>query len=213
VTRRSASPAEIPLTSAEIAAARGPWLYVAYGCGSAFTKETAMKMTMLAMALVASLGCGGKAETPEPGTTPKDGKPGKVIDLTDNKEVERVALESLQAYRDKNLERLADLGPLKAREKLIFLEPRNPNYETLLGDSSWRMKALKAWDGKLIRIARGVDDNAIGWFHEDATDMYGVEVRKDNGKWYFFDLKQQSKSGAPAPAPTPTPTPTPAPAP
>ena len=164
-----------------------------------------MKMKMLAMALVASLGCGGKSEAPAPSPTPKSEKPGKVIDLTDNKEVERVSLESLQAYRDKNLERLADLGPPKAREKLIFLEPRNPNYESLLGDSSWRMKALKAWDGKLIRIARGVDDNAIAWFHEDATDLYGVEVRKDDGHWYFFDLKQQSKSAAPAPAPAPAP--------
>lgn len=171
-----------------------------------------MKMTMLAMALVASLGCGGKTETPAPSPTPDGQKPGKVIDLTDNKEVERVSLESLQAYRDKNLDKLADLGPPKAREKLIFLEPRNPNYEALLGDSSWRMKALKAWDGKLIRIARGVDDNAIAWFHEDANDLYGVEVRKDDGRWYFFDLKQQSKT-APAPAPTPAPAPAPTPAP
>jgi len=163
-----------------------------------------MSMTITAMALLASLGCGGKSETPAAGATPGAEKPGKVIDLTDNKEVERVATESLQAYRDKNLERLADLGPPKAREKLIFLEPRNPNYETLLGDSSWRMKALKAWDGKLIRIARGVDDNAIAWFHEDAEWTYGVEVRKDNGHWYFFDMKQQSKTAAPgAPAPAP----------
>lgn len=165
-----------------------------------------MSMTITAMALLASLGCGGKAETPTPGATaPGAEKPGKVIDLTDNKEVERVATESLQAYRDKNLERLADLGPPKAREKLIFLEPRNPNYETLLGDSSWRMKALKAWDGKLIRIARGVDDNAIAWFHEDAEWTYGVEVRKDNGHWYFFDLKQQSKTAPTKGAATPAP--------
>ncbi len=117
-----------------------------------------------------------------------------------------MAIESLQAYRDKNLEALAALGPPNAREKIIFLEPRNPNYETLLGDSSWRMKALKAWDGKLIKLARGVDDNAIAWFHEDADNLYGVEVRKEGTRWQFFDLKQQPKSGkAPAPDKAPAP--------
>lgn len=152
---------------------------------------------MIPMVFVAALGCGGKAEP----AAPTDKPPGKVIDLTDSKEVERVAIESLQAYRDKNLEALAALGPPNAREKLIFLEPRNPNYETLLGDNSWRMKALKAWDGKLIRLARGVDDNAIAWFHEDADNMYGVEVRKEGTRWQFFDLKQQPKAGNKAAAP------------
>jgi len=140
-----------------------------------------------------------RTETAAPAST--DAAPaGKTIDLTDNAEVERVALESLQAYRDKNLQKLAELGPPGARDKLIFLEPRNPNYETLLGDDTWRMKALKAWDGKLDKIARGLEDNALCWFHEDEANQYAVEVRKDDGRWYFFDLRQQPKGGA---APTP----------
>lgn len=154
--------------------------------------------------VVAALGCGKKDEAPAAPSTAAaeagDKKPGKVIDLTDNEEVERVALESLAAYRDKNLEKLASLGPPKAREKLIFLEPRNPNYQTLLGDDTWRMKALRAWDGKLAKIARGVDDNAMCWFHEDAEHRYAVEVRKDDGRWYFFDLRQEPKAAA-APKP------------
>lgn len=149
------------------------------------------------------------------------GEPRKV-DLTDNAEVERVALESLKAYREKNLEKLAELGPPGAKDKLIFLEPRNPNYATLLGDDTWRMKSLRAWAGdKLSKLSRGVDDVALGWYHEDETHQYAVEVRKNDGKWTFFDLVQKEKPGAkaaaPAPAPTPAPTPganpTPAPAP
>jgi len=161
-----------------------------------------MKAMWSAVALVAVLGCGKSAEekaappTGEP-TASGDKKPGKVIDLTDSKEVERVALASLQAYRDKNLAALAELGPANAKEKLIFLEPRNPHYAELLGDDTWRMKSLKAWDGKaLVKIARGVDDNALAYYYEDDQYRYAVEVRKDDGRWHFFDLKQQPKTAA-----------------
>jgi len=133
---------------------------------------------------------------------------GRRIDLTDNAEVERVALESVKAYREKNLEKLADLGPPKAREKLIFLEPRNPNYAKLLGDDTWRMKSLKAWPGdKLTKISRGIDDVALGWYHQDETHEYAVEVRKVDGKWTFFDLVQKEKAGAAKPATEPAATP------
>lgn len=161
----------------------------------------------------------GAAATVDPGAADAQtkGEPRKV-DLTDNAEVERVALESLKAYRDKNLEKLAELGPPGAKDKLIFLEPRNPNYATLLGDDTWRMKSLKAWAGdKLSKLSRGVDDVALGWYHEDETHQYAVEVRKNEGKWTFFDLVQKEKPGAkpaaPAPAPEPAANPVPAPAP
>lgn len=160
-----------------------------------------MKRMWSAWALVAVLGggCGKSDEAPAAPvpTAAGDKKPGKVIDLTDNKEVERVALESLQAYRDKNLAQLAELGPANAKDKLIFLEPRNPHYAELLGDDTWRMKSLKAWDGKaLTKIARGVDDNALAYYYEDDQFRYAVEVRKDDGRWHFFDLKQQPKVAA-----------------
>lgn len=155
------------------------------------------------------------AASAEPGAA--DGQPKgepRKVDLTDNAEVERVALESLKAYREKNLEKLAELGPPGAKDKLIFLEPRNPNYATLLGDDTWRMKSLKAWAGdKLSKLSRGVDDVALGWYHEDETHQYAVEVRKVEGKWTFFDLVQKDKAGAKANAPTPAPeNPAPAPA-
>ena len=60
--------------------------------GSPDQVETTMKW-MIPMVFVAALGCGGKAEPAAPTGKP----PGKVIDLTDSKEVERVAIESLQA--------------------------------------------------------------------------------------------------------------------
>lgn len=154
------------------------------------------------MGLVGS-GC-GKSE-PAPAAA-ADAAPaaggGRKIDLTDSKDVEKVCLDALAAYRDKNLERLAELGPASAKEKLIFLEPRNPNYQTLLGDDTWRMKSLKAWDGKLEKIARGIDDVARCVYHSDAEFTYEMEVRKDQGRWTFFDIMQTPKKAAAAPAPT-----------
>lgn len=184
-----------------------------------------MHKAVAAMGLVGLVGgsfvaCGKKEEpAPQaPAAAPADAtaQPRKV-DLTDNAEVERVALESLKAYRNKDLAQLAELGPPGAKDKLIFLEPRNPNYQTLLGDDTWRMKSLKAWAGdKLSKLSRGVDDMALGWYHEDETHQYAVEVRKVDGKWTFFDLVQKDKPGAkpatPAPSEGAAPTPTPAPA-
>jgi len=162
-----------------------------------------MRWAWSVVAALAITACGKDAAAPPAAAdAAAPGTAGKTVDLTDNAEVERVALESLRAYRDKDLKRLADLGPAGAKDKLIFLEPRNPNYEKLLGDDTWRMQALRAWDGKLIKIARGVDDNALCWFHEDEANRYAVEVRKDGGRWYFFDLRQEPKAG-PSPAKAP----------
>ena len=165
---------------------------------------------LASVAVTTGAGCSKKepAAVSEAGDAVMAEPAGRRIDLTDNAEVERVALESVKAYREKNLEKLADLGPPKARDKLIFLEPRNPNYATLLGDDTWRMKSLKAWPGdKLTKISRGIDDVALGWYHQDETHEYAVEVRKVDGKWTFFDLVQKDKAGAAKPAGVPAATP------
>lgn len=159
---------------------------------------------MVAVGVVATLGACKKdappTEAPPPDATPADSNAPapRQIDLTDNAEVKRVALASLKAYRAKDLAQLAELGPPGAKDKLIFLEdPRNPNRETLLGDTTWRMKSLQAWPGEeLKKISRGLDDVALGWYHEDETHEYAVEVRKVDGKWTFFDLVQKDKAKA-----------------
>ena len=158
--------------------------------------------TMVAVGVVAVSGA-CKKEAPPPAAPQVDAAAPaapnaptpRTIDLTDNAEVERVALASLKAYRVKDLAQLAELGPPDAKDKLIFLEdPRNPNRETLLGDTTWRMKSLQAWSGeKLKKISRGLDDVALGWYHEDDTHEYAVEVRKVGGKWTFFNLVQKDK--------------------
>jgi len=149
---------------------------------------------MIVWATAALLGAGcGKKEEAAPTTAAATGdKPApRTIDLSDNPKVEELALDSLRAYRDKNVERLAELGPPGAKDKTIFIEPRNPRYEELLGDSSWRMVSLKAWAGdKLIKLERGIDV-AFGWYHQDDKFRYGVELHLDNGRWAFHDLVQR----------------------
>ncbi len=132
---------------------------------------------------------------------------GRAIDLTDSKDVEDLCVAALNAYRDKNLTKLAELGPEKAKESLIFLEDeRNPNRETLLGDDTWRMKSLRSWNtgpnaGKLTKIVRGLDNVAHCHYFEDPTHNYYMEVRKDGEKWRFFDLARKPKEGVPADPP------------
>lgn len=194
---------------------------------------TSSLVTSTLCAVIAA--CGGKTETPAGNGTVAAGGTGtaggapRVIDLKDNDQIAEVAFGSLLAYRDKNMERLADLGPPGAREKLIFIEPRNPHYEELLGDGTWQMKSLRAWDGKKesVKVRRGVD-TALGYYGEDAENSYVVEVRQETFKacrdgkkgckadadcgegnvcesqtrWCFHNLKKLPKSGSlPAPSP------------
>jgi hypothetical protein len=155
-------------------------------------------------------GCGKSTEAAADDVTQAaagDAGGGRAIDLTDNKVVEEICIQALNAYRDKNLQKLAELGPEKAKESLIFLEDeRNPNRQTLLGDDTWRMKSLREWNngphaGKLVKIVRGLDNVAQCHYFEDATHNYYMEVRKDADKWRFFDLGRKPKEGVPADPP------------
>ncbi len=198
-----------------------------------------MRLSLVTSSLVtcvlgaAIAACGGKTEAPDGNGTlaAGNGTAGapRVIDLKDNDHLAEVAYGSLLAYRSKNMERLADLGPPGAREKLIFIEPRNPHYEELLGDGTWQMKSLNAWDGKKesVKVRRGVD-TAYGYYGEDAENSYVVEVRQETFKacrdgkkgckadadcgegnacesqtrWCFHNLKKLPKAGSlPAPSP------------
>lgn len=150
---------------------------------------------------------GGDAATTAAGDAVAASGDARVIDLTDSNDLADVAYRSLLAYRDKNMQLLADLGPPGAREKLIFIEPRNPHYEELLGDGTWQMKSLRAWDGQKesVKIRRGID-TAFGYYGEDADSSFVVEVRKEtfkacqNGK---KACKEDADCAAPAPTPAP----------
>ncbi|MCC6620744.1 MAG: hypothetical protein IT385_05795 [Deltaproteobacteria bacterium] len=165
-----------------------------------------MKFVMLLCVGVVLVACKEEpaAEAPSSPSAAAPGAAPREIDLTDNPQIEQLARDALQAYRDKNIERLAELGPAGAKQKTIFIEPRNPRYEELLGDGSWRMQSLRAWDGKtLAKVERGIDV-AFAWYHQDDAARYGIELRKDDGRWAFHDLVQRPlpKAGA-GPSSTP----------
>jgi len=143
------------------------------------------------------IGC-KKAETPAPDAPatvakPADGAEPRKIDMSDNKEIEEIAKKAIEAYSRKDPEGLAAIGPPGAKDKTIFIEPRNPNYEALFGDSTWNMTSVKAWDGKIIGIERGIDA-AYVVYHEDDAHRYAVELHKFDEGWKFYHLKQLSKS-------------------
>lgn len=150
-------------------------------------------------------------EAPPAAASASDSAARRVL-LTDNTALAELAVRVLRAYSEKNVEELAKLGPPGAMEKLVFLQPGNPNYATLLGDDSWRMRSVAAWAGsanagEIRRLTRGLDDAARAWYHADADFEYGVDLRKEAGNWTFFDLVRVPvrPSELPQPAP-PTPT-------
>lgn len=148
--------------------------------------------------VAAAPACGKKADAPAaPAATAGAAvAPGETPEQTaEKKAVEEVAKASLTAYRDKNIERLAELGPPGAKDKTIFIEPRNPNYERLLGDSTWRMRALKAWNGELAGMRIGTDVAQVRFAdHPDNKgQVVAVELVKIEGKWRFHDLIEQDR--------------------
>jgi hypothetical protein len=116
------------------------------------------------------------------------------IDMSDNKEIEELARKALDSYGKKDPEGLAAIGPPGAKEKTIFIEPRNPNYQTLFGDDTWNMVSVKAWDGKILGIERGIDA-AYVVYHKDETHRYAVELHKGEAGWHFYHLKQLPLGG------------------
>lgn len=170
----------------------------------------AMRLTLPAVTVIvlASLAaCGPKETPPDPSRAPaaaSSDAPKKTGTLAlpaeESAAIEAVAREALTAYKSKDLAKLAAVGPPGAKDKLIFLEPRNPHYAELLGDDTWRMKSLAAWDGQtLMKVESGVDV-AFAWYHQDETQRYGVELRKDpdpaknnEKRWMFHDLVQKPK--------------------
>jgi len=150
----------------------------------------------LSLAITAGTGCKKEAEQAPPAAADKApterGEPRK-IDMSDNKEIEELGRQAIAAYRDKNPERLAEIGPPGAKDKTIFIEPRNPNWDTLFGDDTWNMKTVQAWDGTIKAIERGIDA-AYVIYHEDDAHRYAVELHKFDERWGFYHLKKLPKS-------------------
>jgi len=109
-------------------------------------------------------------------------------------EVRELSDRILKAYRARDLKTLTDLGPERAKEILIFLEPRNPNYEELLGDSSWRMQALRAWDGEVIALRAGIDVIKVRFHDIDETTTAVLEIIPEGERWVFHDLVQEPRT-------------------
>lgn len=122
-------------------------------------------------------------------------------------ELEARSKRILEAYKAKDLNTLASLGPKKAKDVLIFLEPRNPNYQTLLGDDTWRMRSLRAWDGEITKIRVGVGVVQVHYHDLDGGMVAALELIPEDGKWVFHDLVRLDQEGKPVDAPVPPATP------
>ena len=171
------------------------------------------------VAMVAGTACSKKGpETPAPtgalapaaatdaGTTAAQHPP--IV----QKDIEELGTKILKAYKNKDLQGLADLGPARAKEVLIFLEPRNPHYEELLGDNSWRMKAVRGWDEKFKKMRIGIGVIKLYFTDLDENTAVVLELVEEGQKWVFHDLVQEPRTtyvpgadGKTTPAPGPRP--------
>jgi hypothetical protein len=103
--------------------------------------------------------------------------------------IEAVAREVLAAWRARDVKRLAALGPPEAASKLIFLEPDSEHWRAAFGDDSPFMRAVAAWDGRVLAIERGLD---AAWvvFHEEPATRHAVEVHRFGERWGLHHLRQ-----------------------
>ena len=166
---------------------------------------------LAALCVTGATGCGTKGEPQTAKDAAAKRQPAdenattagpRKVDLSDGPQIVEVAKLALTAYLRKDVEALAEVGPRDAKEKVIFIQPHNPNYPTLFGDDTWFMQSLRAWNGgEIIRVERGIDA-AHAFYHEDDEYRYAVVLHKDadDPTWRFHHLKRfPTKPGAKQP--------------
>jgi hypothetical protein len=111
------------------------------------------------------------------------------IAFDDGATIEDLAADVLVAWRARDVSRLAGLGPPGATTRLIFLEPDSEHWRAAFGDDTWYMKAVSAWDGRILGVERGLD---AAWviFHEEPAWRYAVEVHRFGDRWGLHHLRQ-----------------------
>ncbi|MEP3479947.1 MAG: hypothetical protein ABJZ55_11920 [Fuerstiella sp.] len=105
------------------------------------------------------------------------------------------ATKMLKIYQTKEVKKLLDHstdGPATPR-MLQRLAPGSGRYNSLFGDSSWRWKAVKNWNGKLAAVK--YHRTAMVQFTKGAgtTELGFVTLVLETGKWKFQSIDHMTE--------------------
>jgi hypothetical protein len=119
----------------------------------------------------------------------RGGEEAREVTLGDEAILEALAKRVLTAYRARDVAALAAIGPPGASSKLVFLAPGSEQHEALFGEASWYMRAVAAWEGRILGLERGLDA-AWAIFSETPPVRHAVELHRIDGRWRFYHLRQ-----------------------
>ena len=161
----------------------------------AYERRSAVAVTLAASLML--MACNEKktsAAAPPSETTPAEvasaPAPASTLPNTELGRLEPLAKKVLTFYQNKDVDALVLVAePLKRDAMKKALKPGEASYESLFGASSWRWKAVEAWDDKIVEV-RIKDDLARAQFGViDGKEAAVVAFKKTDGVWYFEDLK------------------------
>ena len=102
-----------------------------------------------------------------------------------------VCLAYLTAWKAKDQNAMAEAKHPKYREELRNLGPGGSRYDSIFSESSWRMKALRKWDGLRLGEIRAEGDEARCRFVQiDEIWAASAMLFREDGKWYAEDINR-----------------------
>lgn len=112
--------------------------------------------------------------------------------LSEDAPLERLAAQVLEAWRAKDLVALAALASAGDANTIAELKPESSRYQSIFGEESARMKAVRAWDGR-IRECRFQGARARCAFAEPVGgEAMVLTFEREGDRWVFEDLHSPS---------------------
>lgn len=101
----------------------------------------------------------------------------------------------LQAYRARDVDALlALIQPSQRARARSSLVPGDRFYESILGESSWRWRAVRGWRGELGEVRLDGTRARVRFADLPSGEIAVVTLRKVDHVWYFDDVHSPSSS-------------------
>ena len=105
-----------------------------------------------------------------------------------------VARAVLEAYKEKDVPRLLGLASAATRGLGTQLQPGDPTYEGLFGDSSWRMRTVQSSSGGIGECRKREEEAQCRFAVMPNGSVAVVALRREEGEWRFTDLLSPTRA-------------------
>lgn len=118
-----------------------------------------------------------------------------VAQVSESSAIRARAAAILDAYRSRNVDALVSfIQPSQQAQARSSLVAGSSRYESILGESSWRWRAVRHWDGQLGEVRLRGTQARVRFAALPDGEVAVVTLRKIDNVWYFDDVHSPSSS-------------------